>query len=223
MGEDVCDAGNGLGLVLRCGKRIAGRARHAREPERNPEKTSGAERDEIRAPAVALHERSAEEQAERGTGADAGVDEGIDEAAMAGGKILDDDSGEAGIGGGFSDAEKKTAEEERGESAREASEKSGRGPDGESDGENFCGGKTIGEPTGKNEERRVCPKKGGEKDAELRRGNREFAFERGGSNGERAAVDVGDEERKEEKNEDGPESGRELFGWRRGVQGAEIV
>jgi len=110
---------------------------------------------------------------------------------------LDDDSGEAGIGGGFSDAEKKTAEEERGESAREASEKSGCGPDGESDGENFCGGETVGEPTGKNEEGRVGPEKGGEKDAELGGRDGKFAFERGGSDGEGAAVDVRDEEEEE--------------------------
>src|SRR5204863_226654 len=49
------------------------------------------------------------EASESETGADAGVDEGIDEAAMTRGKMLDDDSREAGIGGGFSDAEKKTA------------------------------------------------------------------------------------------------------------------
>jgi len=110
---------------------------------------------------------------------------------------LDDDSGEAGIGGGLSDAEKKTAEEERGESTRQASEKSGRRPDGESDGENFCGGKTIGEPTRKNEERRVRPEKGGEKDAELRRWNGEFALESWRGDGEGAAVDVRDEEGEE--------------------------
>jgi len=142
---------------------------------------------------------------------------------MPRGEMLDDDSGEAGISGGFSDAEKKTAQEERGESTRETREKSGRGPDGESAGQNFCGGKTIGKPTGKNEEGRVRPEKGGKKDAELRRGNGEFAFEGRGSDGERAAVDIGDEEGEEEEDQDGPESGRELFGWRRGVQGAEIV
>ena len=48
-------------------------------------------------------------------------------------------------------------------------------------------------------------------------------LERGGSDGERAAVDVGDEEGEEEKDEYDPESEREFFGWRRGVQGAEIV
>ena len=137
--------------------------------------------------------------------------------------MLDNDSGKAGIGGGFSDAEKKTAQKKRGESTREASEKSGRGPDGESDGENFCGGKTIGEPAGENQKERVSPEERGEKDAELRRGNGEFAFERGDSDGESAAVDVGDEEGEEEKDQDGPESGREFFGWRGGVQGAEIV
>src|SRR5439155_4127383 len=109
MGKNVRSPGNGLGFVFCCGQRIARRARHAREPERNPEKTRGTERDEIRPPAVTLHERAAEEQAESGTGADAGVDEGIDEAAMARGEMLDDDSSEAGIRGGFSDAEKKTA------------------------------------------------------------------------------------------------------------------
>ena len=136
---------------------------------------------------------------------------------------MDDDSSEAGIGGGFSDAEKKTAEKERGESTREASDKSGRGPDGESYGENFTRRKTIGEPTGKNEKRRVGPEKGGEKDAELGWGNGEFAFEGGRGDGERASVDVGDEEGEEEKDENGPESERKFFGWRRGVQGAEIV
>ncbi len=223
MDKDVRDARGGAVFGFSCLKRIARGARHAREPERNPEKTSGAERDEIRAPAVTLHEHATEKQAESGTGTDAGVDEGIDEATMPRGEMLDNDSGEAGIGGGFSDAEKKTAKEERGESAREASEKSGRGPDGESDGENFCGGKTIGEPAGENQEGRVSPEKGGEKNAELRRGNGEFAFESWRGDGKSAAVDVGDGEGKEEKDQDGPESGGEFFGWRGGVQGAEIV
>ena len=51
----------------------------------------------------------------------------------------------------------------------------------------------------------------------------EFALECGGSDGERAAVDVRDEKGEEEKDENDPESGRKFFGWRRGVQGAEIV
>ena len=84
-------------------------------------------------------------------------------------------------------------------------------------------GETIGEPTGKNEERSVGPEKSGEKDAELRRGDGEFVLKCGCSDGERTAVDVGDEEGEEEKDEYDPESEREFFGWRRGVQGAEIV
>ena len=51
----------------------------------------------------------------------------------------------------------------------------------------------------------------------------EFALECGGSDGERASVDVGDEEGEEEKDENDPESEREFFRWSRGVQGAEIV
>ena len=197
--------------------------RHAREPERNPQKTESAEREEIRPPAVILHERASEQQTEGGAGANSSIDEGIDEAAMTSGKMLDDDSGEARVGGGFSHAEKKAAEEERSESAREAGEKSGRGPDGETDSENLCRGKAIGEPAGKNEEGSVGPEKSGEKNAELRRRDGEFALERGGSNGKRAAVDVRDEEREKEKDEDGPESEREFFGWKRGVQGEGIV
>ena len=104
VSKDIRDARSGFVFGPSCLKRIAGRTRHAREPERNPEKASGAERDEIRAPAVTLHENATEKQAEGGTGADAGVDEGIDEAAMARGEVLDDDSGKTGIGGGFSDA-----------------------------------------------------------------------------------------------------------------------
>ena len=57
----------------------------------------------------------------------------------------------------------------------------------------------------------------------MRRGDGEFALECGRGNGERTAVDVGDEEGEEEKDEHDPECGRKLFGWRRGVQGAEIV
>lgn len=224
MGEDVRDAGNGLRFVFACCiERIARGTRHASEPERNPEKTGGTERDEIRAPAVMFDERAAEEQAESGTGADAGVDEGIDEAAMAGGEMLDDDSSEARIGSGFSDAEKKAAQEECGESAREAGEKSGRGPDGESDGEDFFRGKTVGEPTGKNEERSIGPEKRGEENAELERRDGKFALESWRGDGERAAVDVGDEQGEKEKDENGPERGREFFGWSSRVQGAEIV
>ena len=84
-------------------------------------------------------------------------------------------------------------------------------------------GKTIGEPTGKDKERSVGPEKRGEKNAELRRWDGEFALEGGGSDGEGAAVDVRDEEGEEEKDENDPESEREFFRWSRGVQGAEIV
>ena len=55
------------------------------------------------------------------------------------------------------------------------------------------------------------------------RANGKFVLESWGGDGESAAVDVGDEEGEEEKNENSPESGREFFGWGRGVQGAEIV
>ena len=51
----------------------------------------------------------------------------------------------------------------------------------------------------------------------------EFALEGGGSDGERASVDVGNEKGEEEKDENDPESEREFFRWSRGVQGAEIV
>ena len=57
----------------------------------------------------------------------------------------------------------------------------------------------------------------------MRRWDGEFALEGGGSDGERAAVDVGDEEGEKQKDQNGPESGGEFFGWRRGVQDAEIV
>ena len=87
----------------------------------------------------------------------------------------------------------------------------------------FALGVTIGEPAGKNEERSVGPEKRGEKDPELRRGDRKFALECGRGDGERTAVDVGDEEGEEKKEENSPESERKFFGWRRGVQGAEIV
>ena len=224
VSENVRDARHGPGFVfVCCMERIARGTRHAGKPERNPEKARGTERDEVRAPAVTLHERAAKEQAESGTGADAGVDEGIDEAAVAQRKMAHDDSGEAWIGGGFSDAEKKAAQEECRESTRETGEKSGSGPDGESDGEDFSRGKTVGKPTGENQERSVGPEKCGEENAELGRSDGKFALESWGGDGKRAAVDIGDEEGEEEKDENGPENGREFFGWSRGVQGAEIV
>src|SRR5882762_8425465 len=172
---------------------------------------------------MALHERPTEKQTECGAGTDASVDEGIDEAAMAQWKMAHDDAGKTRIGGRFSNAKKKAAEEERGESARKTGEKSRRGPHGETEGENFSGGKAIGEPAGGNEEGSVGPEKSGEKNAELRRRDGKFAFERRSGDGESATVDVGDEEREEEKDEDGPEGGREFFGWEGGVQGEGIV
>src|SRR5258705_11253349 len=85
--------------------------RHAREPERDPEKTQSAKREKIRAPAVALHERATKKQPEGRAGAHAGVDEGIDEPAMPQRKRAHDDPGKTGAGGGFSDAKKKPAQE----------------------------------------------------------------------------------------------------------------
>ena len=55
------------------------------------------------------------------------------------------------------------------------------------------------------------------------RANGKFVLESWGGDGESAAVDVGDEEGEEEKEENDPESERKFFRWRRGVQGAEIV
>lgn len=48
-------------------------------------------------------------------------------------------------------------------------------------------------------------------------------FERGGGNREGAAVNVGDEDGKEEEDEDGEQSGREFFRLRGCVQSGEIV
>jgi hypothetical protein len=134
-----------------------------------------------------------------------------------------DDAGETRVGGGLSDAKKKTAHEERGESAGEAGEKSGRGPNRETDGEDFFRWKTIGEPAGKNQEGRVRPEKSGEKNTELRRRNGKFAFESWSGNGERAAVNVGDEEGEKKENENGPKDGREFSGCGGWVQGERIV
>ncbi len=126
-------------------------------------------------------------------------------------KIADDEVGEAGISDGFSDAKKKAAEKERGETARVSGEKCGRGPDGESETENFCGGETVGEPPGKNQEGSVGEEEGREKNAEASRRNGKFVLKSGCGDGEGAAVNVRDEEREEEKGEDCPESGRKLF------------
>ena len=142
---------------------------------------------------------------------------------MARWKIAHDDVGEAGISRGFSCAEKKTTEKKRGESSREASEESGRGPDGETDGENVARVETVGEPTGKKEEGSVGPEKGGEKKSEARWRDGEFAFERGRGDGECAAVNVGNENGEKEKRENGAESRRKFFGLRGCVQSAEIV
>src|SRR5215471_16315391 len=76
----------------------------------------------------------------------------------------------------------------------------------------------VGEPAGKNEEGSVRPEKNGKQNAELFWRDGEFVFERGSGDGEGAAVDVRDEERKEEKDEDGPKIGREFFGMRSGLQ-----
>ena len=224
MNKNVRDAGSGRRVVFVCRmKRIARGTRHAREPERNPEKTESAEREEIRAPAVTLHQRAAQKQTKCGAGTDSGVNEGIDEAAMPHRKMAHDDTGKTRVGGGFSDAKKEPAEEERSESAGKTREKSGSRPDGETDGEDFSRRETIGEPAGKNEEGSVRPEKSREKKAELGRRDGKLVFESWRGDGESAAVNVGNEEGEKEKDEDGPESGREFFGWRGRVQGAEIV
>ena len=84
---------------------------------------------------------------------------------------------------------------------------------------------TIRKPSVKDEERSVGPEKGGEKESKPPGRNGEFVLQRRSGDGKRASVDVGDEERQEEKGEDGPEGGREFLGLRSvsGVHGAGIV
>jgi len=217
-GNDFENTGGGIGvragLRRETSRRLLRFARHAHEPERKPEKTDGAEKRKVGTPAETLHQNAAEKKAESGAGTDAGVDEGVREAAMTFGKMADDDVCEAGIGDGFSDAEKKPAEEKKREAAGEAGEKRCSGPEREADSENFCGGKFVSEPAGENQEGSVRPEKSGEQDAELRSGKGKFALDCGDGDGESAAVDVGDEEREEEEGEDGPEGGGEFFGCR---------
>jgi len=102
------------------GKCNALRTRHARQPQRNPQKARCAKRDEIRPPAVALHQRAPKQQSKRGAHANAHVDECVGEAAMARGKVMHNDAGETRVCGGFADAQQQAEKKERGKSAREA-------------------------------------------------------------------------------------------------------
>ena len=144
---------------------------------------------------------------------------------MAHGKVAHDDVREAGIGRGFSGAEKETAEKERGESARETGEESGRGPDGETDGENVAGVEAVGEPAGKKKEGSIGPEKGGKKKSKARGRDGEFMLQSGSSDREGAAVNVGDKDREKEERENDAESRRKFFGLRRveGIHGSGIV
>src|SRR5262249_33768860 len=111
------------------------RTRHAPQPQRKPQKSCGAKNDEIRTPAVMLHQLAAKYQSKRGAEADARVDKRVGEAAMARWKFSDNDCRIAGIGGRFSNAEKQTKKQQYDEAARKAGGERGYRPNCESRGE----------------------------------------------------------------------------------------
>ena len=82
---------------------------------------------------------------------------------------------------------------------------------------------TVGEPSGKNQERRVRPEECREQNAKAPGRNGKLALHHWRSDGKRAAVNVRNEDGEKEEREDAPESEREFLGLSREGQGAGIV